>query len=224
MDRMAIAVAVLAAIVCGLGVAALLARSRRRRARFDALLGERGWMRLRNGDSTTVRPGHGDWEVRTSRSFAAQQSPSSTHIVVSTWSSAWPSHPEGALLAGPSPPGPLRDMAIGLIGSMAGPARGWLGLTRFGDGARLRPLSSADPRLLVFVTADRDGPELTAVADAVCAWCARHGDERDQPAVTLDTDGVTVRVRSDATRAPECLQDFVELGLACRIALGDLRR
>ncbi|MCX2932199.1 hypothetical protein ORI20_18150 [Mycobacterium sp. CVI_P3] len=221
MDRMAIAGLVLAVMVGILGAAALIARARRRRARFDALLGERGWTRLREGDCTTVRPEHGDWEVRTTRSFAAQQSPPSTHIVVSTWASAWPGHPGGAVLAGPSPPGPMRDMAIGLIGSLDGPLRGWLGLTRVGGGARLRPLSSADPRLLVLATVDGEVPGLAGVADAVSTWCARYGGERDQPAVTLDTDGVTVRVRSDAMHSPERLLAFVELGMACRTALAE---
>ncbi len=181
-------------------------------------------MRLRDGDSTTVRPERGDWEVRTTRSFATQQSPPSTHIIVSTWSSTWPTSSHGTLLAGPSPPGPLRDMAIGLIGSLNGPLRGWLGLTRVGDGAELRALDTPDPRLLAFTTADGDGAGLAGVADAVSAWCARYDNERDQPAVTLDTDGVTVRVRSDAMQAPERLLAFVELGLACRTALGELRR
>ena len=62
-------------------------------------------------------------------------------------------------------------MAIGLIGSLDGPMRGWLGLSRVGGGARLRPLSSADPRLLVLATADDDVPGLAGVADAVSAWC-----------------------------------------------------
>lgn len=128
------------------------------------------------------------------------------------------------MLAGPSPPGALRELAIGLIGSLDGPLPGWLGLTRVGGGARLRPLSSADPRLLVLATADDDVPGLAGVADAVSAWCARFRAERDQPAVTLDTDGVTVRVRTDAMQAPDRLLAFVELGLACRAALGDQRR
>ena len=224
MNGMAIAVTGLVVMLVVLGSGVLLARSRRRRAHFDALLGERGWARLRDGGTTIVRPEHDDWEVRTTRSFAAQQTPPTTHIVISTWSSASPCRSTGAVLAGPSPPGPLREMAIGLIGSLDGRTRGWLGLGRVGGGAPLRALDAADPRLLVLATTDDEVPGLAGVADAVSAWCASYPAERDQPAVTLDADGVTVRVRTDVMQAPLRLQAFVELGLACRAALGDRRR
>lgn len=223
MDRTLITVSALA-VVAAVLVSAVVARSRRRRARFDAALGEQGWTQLREGDSTIVRPQRGDWEVRSTRSFAVQQTPPTTHIVVSTWSSEWPRRPAGAVLAGPSPPGALRELAIGLIGSLEGPLPGWLGLTRVGGGTRLRALGSADPRLLVLTTGDDGVPGLAGVADAVSAWRERYPGERDQPAVTLDTDGVTVRVRTDAMQAPERLLAFVELGLGCRAALGDRRR
>lgn len=223
MDRVAITAAV-AVVLVVLVCSVLIARSRRQRAQFDALLTEHGWTRLRDGESSFVGPGDTDWTVRTTRSFAAQQTPPSTHIVVSTWSSAWPRRSDGAVLAGPTPPGPLRDVAVDLLDSLGGPMRGWLGLTRVGGGARLRPLRSADPRLLVLTTADSDVSGLAGVADAVTGWCSRYGSERDQPAVTLDADGVTVRVRTDVMRAPERLLAFVELGIGCRAALGDPAR
>ena len=123
------------------------------------------------------------------------------------------------MIAGPTPPGPLRDLAVNLIGALDGPMSGWLGLTRVDAGNALRQVRSADPRLLVFTTGDGPVPDLTRLADAVCSWCARNDGERDQPAVSFGADGVTVRVRSDVTQSPQRLAEFVEFGLACHTAL-----
>lgn len=139
--------------------------------------------------------------------------------MVSTWSSPWPRLADGTILAGPTPPGPLRDLAVQLLKTANERVRGWLGLAKVSDGLQLRPLETADPRLLVLTTEATAAPPLAALADAIDTWCTRFGAERDQPAVVFGSDGVTVRIRSDALQTPDRLTDFVDLGIASRIAL-----
>lgn len=217
MEPVAVGVVVVAVVVAVAGV--IVVRAARRRAQVDRLLGERGWGRSRDGETITVRPHSDEWAVRMTRSFASQQMPT-THVVTSVWTASSPLNLGGSLIAGPTPPAPLRDLAVGLIGTVNAKMGGWLGLTRTGAGAPWRQVASADPRLLVLVT-DGCGPvgTFSGVADAVAHWCSNYGRDREQPAVIVDSDGVSVRVRVDVLQSAAHLTAFVELGEQCRGAL-----
>ncbi|CAA0128370.1 Uncharacterised protein [Mycolicibacterium vanbaalenii] len=193
----------------------------RRRGAFRSALAHRGWQRTRRGDTTTIVPATGDWTVTMSRSFAAQMSPPSSHVVTSVWSAPTPATHEAALVAGPAPDPQLGDLAAELLGSATPAMTRLLGIDRVSDGRPLRAVPSADRRLLVFAT-DGYGPvaALTGVADAVTAWCAVHRAEREQPVLTIDDTGVRVRVRADVLRSVEHLDAFVDLGVRCRDAIG----
>ncbi len=212
-----------AAIV--VGVLVLLAlRVRARRAALRRFVADHGWASARDGEATVVTPSDGAWSVRMTRSFATQQTVK-TQIVVSTWTSGTPRAISGAVVVGPSPPEPMRTLAVNLIGSLDPKMSGWLGLARVGDGAPLRHLPSVDHRLLALAT-DSAGPvgALTEVANAVANWCTEHRSEREQPAVTFGTDGVTVRVRIDVLRSTDQLAAFVDLGKRCAAALDGVAR
>jgi hypothetical protein len=200
--------------------AAALAWWMRRQAQFRSALAHRGWEPARSGDQTTVVPATGDWTVTRSRSFAAQMSPPSSHVVVSTWTSPIPTA-QGAIVAGPAPPAELRDLTAALLGSVTPAMTHWLGIDRVGGGRPLSPVPGIDDRLLAFATAGyHPGGSLAGVADAVSAWCSRYGSEREQPAVSIDDAGVCVRIRADVLRSADQIDAFVELGLRCRGALG----
>ena len=192
----------------------------RRQARFRSALAHRGWELTRSGDQTTVIPATGDWTVTMSRSYAAQMSPPSTHVVVSTWTSPIPTAPGAAMVAGPAPPAQLRDLTAALLGSMTPAMNHWLGIDRVGGGRPLSAVAGVDDRLLAFATAGyHPGGSLAGVADAVSAWCSRYGSEREQPAVSIDDTGVRVRIRADVLRSADQIDAFVELGLRCRDGL-----
>lgn len=193
----------------------------RRRASFQTALQQRGWRVGTDGDDTVVVPATGDWTLTMSRSFAAQMSPPSTHVVTSIWACPTPATLGPVLVAGPAPPSELRALAAGLIGSAPAPVTRWLGLDRVGGGRALQPLPATDDRLLVFAT-DGFGPtdDLRAVADAICEWCSTFDSEREQPVLTLDRSGISVRVRTDVLTSVQAADAFVNLGLRCRGALG----
>ena len=193
----------------------------RRRAAFRSGLARRGWLWSQDGASTTVAPARGDWAVTMSRSFAAQMSPPSSHVVVSTWTSAVPRAAAGTLVIGPAPPPQLRGLAAEPVGSATPTMAHRLGIDRVTGGRPLSAVAQVDDRLLVFATGDY-GPigSLTAVADAISDWCASYRGEREQPVVTVDESGVRVRVRTDVLRRVEQLDEFVALGTRCRDALG----
>lgn len=201
--------------------AAVAAWSLRRRAAFRSALAQRGWQRFKHGETTTVVPANDDWKVVVARSFAAQMSPPSSHVVTSVWSAPTPAVHAAALVAGPAPDPELRDLAASLLGSATPAMTHLLGIDRVADGRPLRPVPSTDQRLLVFAT-DGYGPAgaLTDVADAVSAWCAVHRAEREQPVVSVGDEGVRIRVRTDVGRSVEQLDAFVDLGMRCRDAVG----
>lgn len=205
-------------LVCAAAVAAWWLR--RRRA-FRAALAQRGWQCFRDGETTTVVPVHGDWTVTMCRSFAGQMSPPSSHIVTSVWSAPTPAVRTGALVAGPAPDPESRDLAANLLGSATPAMTRLLGIDRVADGRPLHAVPSTDHRLLVFAT-DGYGPTgaLTGVAEVVSEWCAVHTAERERPVVTIDDNGIRVRVRSDVVRSVEQLAAFIDLGLRCRDAIG----
>lgn len=217
MEPVAVGVGVVAVAAAVAGV--IMARAARQRALFDRLLGQRGWARSRDGETTTISPHTGEWAVRMTRSFASQQLPT-THIVTSVWTAASPLNLDGTLIAGPTPPAPLRDLAVGLIGTVNPKVGGWLGLNHVEAGAPWQQVASADPRLLVLAS-DGIGPvgTLSGVADAVARWCSNYGGDREQPAVVIDSAGVSVRVRMDVLQSAAHLMAFVELGEQCRGAL-----
>ncbi len=201
--------------------AAALAWWMRRQAQFRSALAHRGWELTRSGDQTTVVPATGDWIVTMIRSFAAQMSPPSSHVVVSTWTSPIPTAQGAAMVAGPAPPAELRDLTVALLGSVTPAMTHWLGIDRVGGGRPLSPVPGIDDRLLAFATAGyHPGGSLAGVADAVSAWCSCYGSEREQPAVSIDDAGVRVRIRADVLRSADQIDAFVELGLRCRGALG----
>jgi hypothetical protein len=210
------------AILAALVLAATLAVWwMRRRAAFRSALAQRGWQSVRSGDETTVVPTSGDWTITTSRSFAAQMSPPSTRVVVSTWTSPIPRTPGPAMVAGPAPPPELRDLTVALLGSATPAMTRWLGIDRVSGGRPLVPLSEVDDRLLAFATDGyRPAGQLTGVADAISAWCSVNRSEREQPAVSIDDTGICVRVRVDVLRSVQQIDAFVELGLRCRDSLG----
>lgn len=191
----------------------------RRRASFQSAIQQRGWRVSTNGDDTVVVPATGDWKLTMSRSFAGQMSPPSTHVVTSIWTCPMPATLGAVLVVGPAPPPELRVLATDLIGSAPAAMARWLGLDRVGSGCSARP--AMDDRLLVFAT-DGIGPTgtLRAVADAICEWCSVFDAEREQPVLTLDRSGISVRVRTDVLASVELADAFVNLGMRCRGALG----
>lgn len=193
----------------------------RRRASFQSAIQQRGWRVSTNGDDTVVVPATGDWKLTMSRSFAGQMSPPSTHVVTSIWTCPMPATLGAVLVVGPAPPPELRVLATDLIGSAPAAMARWLGLDRVGGGRALQPLPAMDDRLLVFAT-DGIGPTgtLRAVADAICEWCSVFDAEREQPVLTLDRSGISVRVRTDVLASVELADAFVNLGMRCRGALG----
>ena len=193
----------------------------RRRASFHSALQQRGWRITTSGDDTVVVPITGDWTLTMSRSFAGQMSPPSTHIVTSIWTSPTPATLGAVLVAGPTPPGLLRELATGLMGSAPPAVTRWLGLDRFSGGRPLQALPTMDERLLVFAT-DGIGPtgKMRTVADAISDWCATFDTERAQPVLTIDKSGISVRVRTDVLESVTMADAFVNLGLRCRGALG----
>ncbi|CAN5467054.1 hypothetical protein BH11ACT7_BH11ACT7_17900 [soil metagenome] len=216
-----LAVGLAAAVMLALGIGVVAAQ---RRARIGALMSAHGWVRSRRDDTTTITAGDDSWAVEITRSFASQQSPPSTHIVTSTWTDAAPRRSSLALVAGPSPPPEMRDIAISAFAALPGRLKGWLGMTRPVAGAGLQIAEEVDPRLLAFVTegqAHATG-SLTAMADAVDTWCGNYGREREQPAVSLNAEGIQIRVRVDVSRSPAQLSAFVDLGRRCRAALSDI--
>ena len=112
----------------------------RRRASFHSAVQQRGWRIETHGEDTVVVPVAGDWTLTMTRSFVAQMSPPSTHIVTSTWSCPTPATLGPVLVAGPAPPGELRELATGLISALPAPLADWLGLDRFSGGRPLRAL------------------------------------------------------------------------------------
>lgn len=218
--EIAIALTLAAAVVAGLLVGW---QARQRRVAVRKLCDERGWIFTREGECTVVTPGDSSWIVRMTQSYAAQQS-STTRIVTSVWSAESPRVHQGALIAGPTPPDPLRDLAVQLVGSVQPHSRlsGWLGLARVGDGMALRQISAADSRLLVFGTGElKRASFLSGVADAVDVWTADYSSEREQAAVRFDEQGVQVRVRVNVLRSADQLAAFVELGTRCAASLGN---
>ncbi|MFV0495834.1 hypothetical protein [Mycobacterium sp.] len=217
--------AVLAAVAAATLVAVVIVGARKRRqAEFAGMLEQRGWMSLRAGETTTVTPRSGGWVVRMTRSYAAQQS-TRTHIVTSSWSSPSPKTAVGSALVGPSPPGPLRELAVGLLGSMPDRMAGWLGMDRLDDGKRLRPKDIDDQRLLALATDDMaDVGRMLVLASTVEDWCARHPAEREQPVVSISGEGVQVRVRCDVLSSATFLQDFVAFGQRCQALLANAWR
>ncbi|MGB3351714.1 MAG: hypothetical protein WBB00_02955, partial [Mycobacterium sp.] len=131
-----LATAVVAAVALLLA-AAVLAWWLRRRAAFQSALTRRGWQVTRNGDSTTVVPVTEDWTVTMSRSFAAQMTPPSSHVVTSTWTSPTPCMPNAALVAGPAPDRQSAELAAELLGALTPSMAGWLGIDSITGG---RPL------------------------------------------------------------------------------------
>lgn len=210
----------IAVVAAATGLYLVLRARARTRAALGGLLGERGWMARRDGETTTVTPATDDWVLRSRRAFATQQSVPGTHVVTSTWTAPTPRMGSGALLAGPSPPGPARAIAVALIDSLDPKLAGWIGMGRVGDGQPLQHELPADPRLLVLGTADAVAlGTLAAVADAVEEWCARYRSEREQPALSLSGDGLEVRVRVDVMSSAAQLADFVALCEKCRAAV-----
>ena len=217
MEMSASAVTVLIAITTAALALALVVWQVRRRAAFRSGLTQRGLQLDRRGDDSIVTPESGDWSVTMTRSFASQMSPPSTHIVVSTWTSPTPRVTGAVLVMGPSPPPELRELTITLLGSATPAMTGWLGIDRVSGGRSLQPVPAADHRLLAFATAGyRPSDDLAGIAEAISGWCSRYGSERDQPAVTVDEDGVRGRVRTDVLRSLDQVDAFIELGLRCR--------
>lgn len=204
----------------------LVVRARaRRRAALGRLLDERGWTVARDGETTIVTPATDTWVLRMRRAFATQQSVPGTHVVTSIWTAPQPRRAGGALLAGPSPPGPVREIAVALIGSLDAKLAGWIGMARVDGGQPLQTVLPSDPRLLVLGTTDTETPGmLSAVADAVAGWCARYPSEREQPAVSLSESGLEVRVRVDVLSSAARLADFVDLCEGCRAGVADACR
>ena len=201
--------------------ATVLAWWLRRRAAFHSALQQRGWRMTTSGDDTVVVPATGEWTLTMSRSFAGQMSPPSTHVVTSVWACPTPATLGPVLVAGPAPPSELRELATELVGSANAAVSRLLGLDRFTDGRPLRALSTMDDRLIVFAT-DGIGPSgtLRSVADAISEWCAQFGAEREQPVLTIDTSGLSVRVRTDVLASIETADAFVTLGMRCRGGVG----
>lgn len=217
MEMSASAVTVLIAILTAALAVALAAWQVRRRAAFRAGLASRGLQINRSGDDTVITPEAGDWSVTMTRAFVSQMSPPSTHIVVSTWTSSTPRLTEAVLVVGPSPPPELRELTIALLGSATPAMTGWLGIDKVSGGRPLEPVPSVDRRLLTFATDGyRPSDDLAGIAEAISAWCSQYRSERDQPAVTVDEDGVRVRVRTDVLRSLDQVDAFIELGLRCR--------
>lgn len=123
---------ILTAVVVALSWAAWAAR--RRAARLTGL-DQRGLQIRREGDDTLVIPPTGDWTITMTRSFAAQMSPPSSHIVVSTWRSADPRIAGAALLVGPGPTPGLRGLTVALMESATPAMTHWLGIDRISGGA-----------------------------------------------------------------------------------------
>lgn len=216
----------LIAVVAAAAALYLVMRARaRKRAALARLLDERGWTVHRDGETTTVTPAADGWVLRMRRGFATQQSVPGTHVVTSIWTAPASRSTGGALLAGPSPPGPVREIAVALIGSLDAKLAGWIGMARVDGGQPLQNVLPSDPRLLVLGTADTEVPgTLAAVADAVDQWCARYPSEREQPAVSLSEAGLEVRVRVDVLSSAARLADFVDLGEKCRAGVADTCR
>ncbi|MBX7434391.1 hypothetical protein JDV09_20150 [Mycobacterium sp. Y57] len=204
-----------------LAAATVLAWWLRRRAALHSALDRRGWRITTGGDDTVVVPVSGDWTLTMSRSFAGQMSPPSTHIVTSTWACPSPATLGPVLVAGPAPPAEVRELAAGLIGSAPAAVTRWLGVDNVSDGRPLRAVPAMDQRLLVFVT-DGIGPTgtMSAVADAISEWCSVFGADREQPVLTIDPSGLSVRVRTDVLGSVETADAFVNLGMRCRGAVG----
>ncbi len=209
------------AAVTLLAIATALAWWLRRRTWFHSALEQRGWNLTTNGDKTVVVPVTGDWTLTMSRSFAAQMSPPSSHIVTSVWTCPTPATLGPVLVAGPAPPAELRKLAAGLVGDAPPAITRYLGLDRVTGGRPLKEIPAMDERLLVFAS-DGLGPlgTMGAVADAITEWCSTFTSERDQPVLTMDKSGLSVRVRSDVLRSVETADAFVNLSLRCRSAVG----
>ena len=125
------------------------------------------------------------------------------------------------MVVGPAPPPELRDLTVALLGSATPAMTRWLGIDRVSGGRPLAPLSGVDDRLLAFATDGyRPVGQLNGVADAISAWCSVYRSEREQPAVSVDDTGISVRVRIDVLRSVQQIETFVELGLRCRDSLG----
>lgn len=218
-------------VVVGVAVAATVAlmvlrRARQRRIAMRRLLAERGWSSVRDGETTIIAPADNAWALRMTQSFAAQQN-SSTRIVTTTWSAASPCSSGGAVIAGPTPPEPMRQLAVQLIGSIPPDSKvgGWLGLARVGNGEPLRHLPSVDARLLALATgASVPLGSLSGVADAVQSWTTSYSSERAQPTITFDSRGVLVRVRVDVLKSVDQLVAFVDLAKSCAASLATFAR
>ncbi len=204
-----------------ISAAAVVAWWLRRRAALRSAPTQRGWRCFRDGETTTLVPDDGDWTVTMTRSYAAQMSPPSSHLVTSVWSAPSPNAQAATLVAGPAPDDQMRDLAVSLLSSATPAMTRLLGIDQVADGRPLRAVSATDPRLLVFAT-DGYGPAgaLTDLAEAVSAWCSVHRTEREQPVVSIDDSGVRIRVRTDVLRSVQQLDAFVALGLRCRDAIG----
>lgn len=220
MEMSAAAATALIAIATVVLAASLAVWHIRQRAAFRSALAKRGLQVSLRGDETTVTPETGDWTVSMTRSFAAQMSPPGSRITVSTWTSPTPRVAGAVLIVGPAPPPELRTLTVALLGSTTPAMTNWLGIDRVSGGRPLESVSLVDDRLLAFSTAGYPHPgHLTGMADAISAWCSRYGSEREQPAVTVDDNGVRVRVRYDVLRSLKQVDAFVELGLRCRDGL-----
>ena len=201
--------------------AALLLWSLRKRAAFRSGLTQRGWQLVRRGQTSTVVPAAGDWKITMTRSYAAQMTPPSTHVVTTVWTAPTPAVQAAALIVGPAPRAELRELATELLGAAPAAVTRWLGIDRVSRGLPLRAVPSVDPRLLAFATENYASPgALTDIADAVSAWCEVFTAEREHPVVSINDAGVCVRVRTDVLGSFDQLDAFVLLGNRCRVALG----
>lgn len=192
-----------------------------RRGAVRMLLAERGWSSVRDGEATVITPHDNSWVLRMTQSFAAQQT-GSTRIVTTTWSAPSPRSADGAVIVGPTPPEPMRELAVQLIGSIPpnGKFGGWLGLAHVGKGEPLRHLTSVDARLLALSTGHPGQlGSLSGVAAAVESWTTSYSSERAQPAITFDGEGVRVRVRVGVLKSVDQLVAFVDLGHSCASSL-----
>lgn len=216
-DRFITLILIAGVLVLGAGLALWL---KRRRAAFHSALAQRNWQLSRSGEKTVVVPGTGAWTLTMTRSYAAQMSPPSTHIVASTWEAPNPRTPGPVMVVGPAPAAELRDLTVTLLGSATPAMTHWLGIDRVSGARPLAPVPGVDGRVLALATDDyRPNGKLADVAEAIGTWCSVYGAEREQPAVTIDDTGICVRVRVDVLRSLDVVDAFVELGLRCQGAL-----
>lgn len=216
-DRIITLIVIAGVLALGATLAVWLTR---RRAAFRSALAQRDWQLSRSGEETVVVPASQAWTVTMTRSYAAQMSPPSTHIVVSTWRAESPRTRGPVMVVGPAPAAELRDLTISLLGSATPAMTHWLGIDRVSGGRALAPVPGADDRVLALATDGfRPTGTLAGVADAISTWCSVYDSEREQPAITIDDTGICVRVRVDVLRSLDIVDAFVELGLRCQGAL-----